>query len=154
VRNRFSSSVAGAFAWTTPSTALSLGASSQGVTFTPTDSTDYKSLAGTVSVTMGQAKPTITWTPPTTLVYGMNLSTVLTATINVAGNCSYTATNSSSTVISVSSSTSLNAGVYTITATCTPNDTVNYTSATTTSSLTVSPSSGSVLVDYGASNCS
>jgi len=142
-------SVAGSFVWTIPGTALSLGASTQGVTFAPTDSTDYKSVTGTASVTMNQAKPTITWTPPATIVYGMNLSTVLTATINVPGNCNYTSTNSSSTVVAVTATSTLNAGAYTLTATCTPNDTVNYTAATTTSSLTVSPSSGSVLVDYG-----
>jgi hypothetical protein len=44
-------SVAGAFAFTTPSIAPALGISSQGVTFTPTDSTNYT--AQTTSVNVG-----------------------------------------------------------------------------------------------------
>ena len=44
-------SVAGAFAFTTPATAPALGISSQGVTFTPTDSTNYT--AQTTSVNVG-----------------------------------------------------------------------------------------------------
>ena len=45
-------SVAGTFAFTTPSTAPSAGTASQGYTFTPTDATNYNTVTGTVSVTV------------------------------------------------------------------------------------------------------
>ena len=47
-----SASVAGIFAFTTPATAPVVGATSQGVTFTPTDTTNYNTVSGTVNVTV------------------------------------------------------------------------------------------------------
>jgi hypothetical protein len=47
-----STTPAGSFAWTTSSTAPGVGATSQSVTFTPTDTTDYTTVIGTVSVTV------------------------------------------------------------------------------------------------------
>jgi hypothetical protein len=44
-------SVQGSFAWTTPTIAPAVGTSSYNVTFTPTDTTDYAVVTGTVSVT-------------------------------------------------------------------------------------------------------
>jgi hypothetical protein len=43
-------SVQGTFTWTTPSTAPAVGTSSQGVTFTPTDSANYETVTTLVSV--------------------------------------------------------------------------------------------------------
>ena len=48
-------SVAGTFAWTTPTTAPAAGAPSESVTFTPTDTTDYNTVTGTVTVTVSKA---------------------------------------------------------------------------------------------------
>jgi sugar lactone lactonase YvrE len=49
-------SVAGAFAWTTPSTAPGAGTPSESVTFTPTDTTDYNTPAtGSVALTVNKA---------------------------------------------------------------------------------------------------
>jgi hypothetical protein len=45
-------SVPGSFAFTTPATAPGVGTASQSVTFKPTDSADYSSVTGTVSVTV------------------------------------------------------------------------------------------------------
>ena len=45
------------FAWTTPTTAPGAGTPSQSVTFTPTDTTDYSTVTGTVSVTVNKATP-------------------------------------------------------------------------------------------------
>ena len=39
---------AGSFTWTTPTTAPGAGTASQSVTFTPTDTTDYNTVTGTV----------------------------------------------------------------------------------------------------------
>jgi hypothetical protein len=50
--------VAGAFAFTTPSTAPSVGAANQGVTFTPSDTANYNTATTSVSVTVNNAGPT------------------------------------------------------------------------------------------------
>jgi hypothetical protein len=52
-------SVAGSFAFTTPTTAPAVGTASYSVTFTPTDTTAYSALTGTVSVKVMQATPTL-----------------------------------------------------------------------------------------------
>ena len=51
-------SVAGAFAWTTPSTVPVVGTASYGVTFTPTDTVNYTTAATTVSLTVNSAGST------------------------------------------------------------------------------------------------
>jgi hypothetical protein len=51
-------SVAGTFAFTTPSTAPNEGTANQGFTFTPTDAVNYNSVTGTVSVTVNPAGST------------------------------------------------------------------------------------------------
>jgi len=50
-----SGSVAGSFAFTAPATAPAVGSAAQNVLFTPTDTTDYTTVAGTVSVTVNKA---------------------------------------------------------------------------------------------------
>jgi hypothetical protein len=45
-------SVSGGFAWTTPTTVPPAGTSSQGITFTPTDSTNYTTATGSTNVTL------------------------------------------------------------------------------------------------------
>jgi hypothetical protein len=50
--------VAGAFAWTTPSTVPAVGTASYGVTFTPTDTVSYNTFTTTVSVTVNPAGST------------------------------------------------------------------------------------------------
>ena len=51
-------SVAGAFAWTAPSTEPGVGTPSYGVTFTPTDTVNYTTAATTVSLTVNSAGST------------------------------------------------------------------------------------------------
>jgi len=53
-----SASVAGAFAWTMPSTTPAVGTTSYGVTFTPTDTANYNTAATTVSVTVNSVGTT------------------------------------------------------------------------------------------------
>jgi uncharacterized repeat protein (TIGR03803 family) len=55
-------SVAGAFNWTTPTTTPAIGADSESVTFTPTDTTDYDTVSGTVMVSVNVA-PGFTLSP-------------------------------------------------------------------------------------------
>lgn len=50
-------SVAGSFAWTTPSTSPNAGTASQSVTFTPSDTASYNTASTTISVTVNKATP-------------------------------------------------------------------------------------------------
>ena len=68
------STPAGGFAWTTGSTIPHVGGPAQGVTFTPTDGTDYSTATGTVSVTVNKAAPTVTWPVASAITYGQALS--------------------------------------------------------------------------------
>jgi Putative Ig domain len=78
--SRGSASVAGRFAWTTPSTAPAVGTTAQNVTFTPTDTANYNTATTTASVIVN---PTIT----------SDLSAV---TITLGANYSYQITGSGS----------------------------------------------------------
>jgi hypothetical protein len=53
-------SVAGTFAWTTPSTVPATGTDSESVTFTPTDTTDYTTVTASVPVTVYPTTPLFT----------------------------------------------------------------------------------------------
>ena len=50
-------SVSGMFAWTTPTIVPSAGTPSESVTFTPTDTTDYNAVTGSVNLTVNPALP-------------------------------------------------------------------------------------------------
>jgi len=110
-------------------TVLAAGVQPLSVTLTPTDTTDYTTATATVSLTVNKATPTVTWTAPAAITYGTALSgTQLNATLSVAGNCIYTP----------AAGTVLAAGTQTLSATCTPTDTTDYsTPAAKTVSLTV-----------------
>jgi len=142
-------SVGGSFAWTTPTTAPGAGTPSEGVKFTPSDTTDYNSpAAGSVSITVNQATPTITWATPPAITYGTVLSaTQLNANLSVAGACAYTP--AAGTILAVRTQT--------LSATCTPTDTTDYsTPSVKTVSLTVNPATLTVTANasrvYGAAN--
>jgi len=143
-------SVPGTFAYS-PTTGAVLGAGTQSLlaTFTPTDATDYTSATKTVSLTVSQATPIVSWAAPTAITYGAALSaTQLNATASVPGIFTYTPVTG----------TVLGAGTQSLLATFTPTDTIDYTTAAKTVSLTVnkatptltivSSTAGSV---YGAS---
>ncbi len=98
------------------------------VTFKPNDSTDYASVTQTVQLTVTQATPVITWATPAAITYGTALSgTQLNATASVLGSFSY----------SPVSGTVPTTGTINLTVTFTPNDTLNYTTATKTVQLVV-----------------
>ncbi len=124
-----SSTVAGTFAYTPPSgTVLTAGPHTLSVTLTPTDTTDYTTATKTVSLTVNQAAPAISWTVPAAITYGTALSgTQLNASSTVAGTFAYTPP----------SGTVLTAGPHTLSVTLTPTDATDYTTATQTVSLTV-----------------
>ena len=98
------------------------------VTFKPNDSTDYATVTQTVQITVTQATPVITWATPAAITYGTAISAAqLNATAPILGSFSY----------SPVTGTIPNAGTVSLTVVFTPNDTVNYTSATKTVQLVV-----------------
>ena len=121
--------VDGTFAYTPPAgTILGAGTQTLSATFTPTDTTNYTTASGTASINVIQATPTITWNNPADICQGTALnSTQLDATVSVPGTCIYTPP----------AGTILDAGTQTLSATFTPTDSINYTTATKTVSINV-----------------
>jgi hypothetical protein len=121
--------IAGTFAYSPALGAvLTAGTHIITATFTPADSTDYATVTSTVTLSVNQAVPPITWATPAAITYGTALSaTQLDASSTVVGTFSY----------SPAAGAVLNAGLRTLSATFTPTDTVDYTSPTTTVALTV-----------------
>jgi hypothetical protein len=97
-------------------------------TFTPTDTANYNASTRTVSLVVNKATPTITWATPSAITFGTALSaTQLNATASVAGAFTY----------SPASGTTPSVGTQTLSATFTPTDTANYTSASASVTLNV-----------------
>jgi hypothetical protein len=154
--------VPGTFAFTTPTTAPTAGTDSESVTFTPTDSSDYNTATGSVSVVVNGAPPTLAWTPTATIAYGTSLSGLLNATASfggnsVAGSFAYTAKPAGGTATTVTSATVLADGTYTLAVAFTPTDTTDYKTATATAPLTVTSQSLTVTASnatkvYGTAN--
>lgn len=113
-----------------------VGTQTLSVTFTPSDGTDYSTATGTVSLTVNPATPTISWATPAAITYGTTLSaTQLNASLSVPGSCVYTP----------AAGTVLLAGTQTLSATCTPTDTTDYsTPSASTVSLTINKAALSV----------
>jgi hypothetical protein len=139
-----SSTVAGSFSYS-PAAGSILGAGSQTltVTFTPTDATDYTNATASVTLTVNQAAPLITWAPPAAITYGTALSaTQLNASTTVAGTFVYSPV--AGTVLSV--------GTQTLTVTFAPVDTTDYTSTTAKASITINPATPAVKVTLSSSS--
>ena len=105
-------------------------------TFTPTDTADYSSATATISINVNQATPTVAWNNPADISYGTALSgTQLNATASVAGTLAY----------SQGAGTVLNAGAgQVLSATFTPTDTTDYSSATATVSINVNQATSTI----------
>jgi hypothetical protein len=128
-------SVAGTFVYTPAAGTVesTAGNVQLNVTFTPTDTTDYTTATSSVmlSVTAAGTKttPTITWATPASVPAGTALSSSqLDASANVAGTFVYSP--AAGTVESTVGSVKLNV-------TFTPNDTADYTTATSSVMLSV-----------------
>ena len=137
-----SGGVAGTFVYSQAAgTVLTAGSQTLSVTFTPTDTADYNNATNSVSLTVNQATPVITWPTPAPLAQGATLgSAQLDATSNVPGTFSYTPP--SGTVLNT-------AGTVQLSTTFTPTDATDYTKATAKVSLTVNPTQPGVTVDFG-----
>lgn len=135
--------VAGTFVYLPAAGAmLTAGTQKLTVTFTPSDTKDYTSATGSVTLTVNQATPSITWAPSALVVGSALGSSQLDASANgVAGSFAYAQT--AGTVEST-------AGNFTLNATFTPTDTVDYVTATPTATLTVL-AANTATVDFGSS---
>jgi uncharacterized membrane protein len=124
-----SSTVAGTFAYSpTAGAMLSVGRQTLTVTFTPTDSTNYTTAAASVTLTVIQATPVLSWMTPAAISYGTALSaTQLDAGSTLAGVFAY----------SPAAGAVLSAGLQTLAVTFTPTDFTDYTPATASVTLTV-----------------
>jgi Flp pilus assembly CpaE family ATPase len=123
-------SIPGAFVYTpAEGEVFAVGMHTLSVVFTPEDTATYTTAQAAVSLTVSKATPVIKWTTPAPIAYGAELSgTQLNATASVSGTFDYTP---AAGVVPT-------AGVQTLLAVFTPEDTANYTTAQATVSLTVS----------------
>jgi hypothetical protein len=131
-------SVGGTFAWTTSSTAPGAGAPSESVTFTPTDATDYNTVAGSITLTVNKATPTVSaWPTASAIAYGQTLasSTLTGGTASVGGTFAWT-----------TSSTAPLAGTPPESVTFTPSDTADYNTPAT-GSVNVAVNKSSVTIN-------
>ena len=149
--NGGSASVGGSFTWTAPTIAPGAGTASESVTFTPTDTTDYNTVTGTVMVTVNKATPTVTaWPMASAITVGQTLasSTLSGGTASVGGAFSWT-----------TPTTAPGVGSYSGSVTFTPTDTTDYNTVIGSVTVTVnaapgftlSPSPMSVSVAQGGS---
>src|SRR5205823_4980515 len=122
-------SVPGTLVYTpTDGSILAAGNNTLSVTFTPTDLANYTIATKTVTLTVTQAAPVITWANPASITYGTALSaTQLNATASVPGTLVYAPATGSIPA----------SGTDTLSVTFTPTDTTDYTTGTKTVSLTV-----------------
>ncbi len=121
--------VAGTFVYTPAAgTVLPVGQQTLSVLFTPTDTSTYSSAVNTVTITVSQAAPVITWATPAPVAAGSTLgATQLDATASVPGSFMYTP----------AAGTTLTAGTQTLSAVFSPTDATDYSSATAQTSLVV-----------------
>jgi hypothetical protein len=123
-------SAPGTFVYSPPAgTLLHAGQQILMASFTPTDTTDYNTASATVTLTVNKATPTITWPTPASVPAGTALTSAqLNAAPSVLGTLVYTPPLG--TVMSTT-------GNITLSASFTPNDSVDYNNASATTTLTV-----------------
>ena len=119
----------GSWSWTYPSSSIVAGTYTYSAKYTPTDTTNYNSVAKSITVTVNKGTPTINSTS-TTATYAPSLTLAKISLPSTTGNTAGSwAWSSSSTAIS-------SAGKYTYSAKYTPTDT-NYNSVTKSITVTV-----------------
>jgi pimeloyl-ACP methyl ester carboxylesterase len=130
------STIAGTFVYSpVKGTVLGAGSQTLSVTFTPTKTTDFTGASASVVLQVNQRTPKITWAKPAAITDGTALSsTQLDATASVPGAFVY----------SPAAGTSLNAGTQSLSVTFTPTDSVDYSTATDSVSLTVNKATPTV----------
>ncbi len=135
-------SVTGTFAFATPGTIPDAGTYSAIVTFTPTDTANYETVAGTVSVTVDKATPTVTtWPTASAITYGQTLadSTLSGGTGSVAGAFAFDIPGTTPDV-----------GTYAAAVTFTPTDTARYNTVGGSVNVTVAMAMASQTITFEA----
>lgn len=124
-------SVPGTFVYSpSAGTVLAAGLDTLSVTFTPTDTIDYATTTSSVTLSVNQATPVITWVSPASITYGTALSAAqLDATASVPGTFTY----------SPATGTVLPVGQAVLQVAFTPEDAIDYTTAVGSTKLTVAP---------------
>ncbi len=127
-------SVAGTFQYSPAAgSVLPVGSNTLTVTFTPTDSTDYTTASASVVLTVNprpRSTPSLTWPAPASIVSGSALTSAqLDAVASIAGTFQY----------SPAAGSVLPVGSNTLTVTFTPTDSADYTTASASVILTVTP---------------
>jgi len=122
-------SVPGRFAYTPAAgDMLAAGTHAISVTFAPADAAGYTTAQAAVTLTVTKATPAIAWPTPAPIVYGGAINSIqLNATASVPGKFVFTPGDGEV----------LAAGVQTLTASFTPADATNYTTAQAAVSFTV-----------------
>ena len=130
-------SVPGVFAFNTPNTTPSAGASNHPITFTPTDTANYNPVSSTVSITTNTValnSSNIAFTAPASLVYSGTQKTFTASASGISTGFTYSYSGIGSTSYSPMPTPPTNAGNYAVTATVTN---ANYSgSATQTFTIT------------------
>ena len=123
-------SVPGAFTYSPAAgTVPTAGAQTLSATFTPTDTTDYNTATASVTLTVNQATPVVTWDPPVPVQYGSYLgNTALSAVASVPGSFAYSP---------AAGSQLLTLGTVKLSLTFAPTDATDYNSVTATNTLSV-----------------
>ncbi len=123
--------VAGTFNYTpAKGTILSAGAQTLTVVFTPSNTSNYGPVSGSVQLQVNQATPKVTWAKPAAITHGTALSaTQLDAASSIPGTFLY----------SPAAGSVLATGTQTLSVTFTPIDSVDYTTQTANTTLTVKP---------------
>lgn len=127
--------IPGTFAYTPAvGTILDAGAKTLSVTFTPTDLLSFLPATTTVTLTVTQAAPVLTWATPASIAYGIPLSATQlnAAVVGVTGTAlpgTYTYTPATGSV--------LNPGAQTLAVSFVPTNAVDYTNATGSVKITV-----------------
>ncbi len=131
----------GSAATVTSASTLSAGSYTLTATFTPSDTSTYKTVTTSVSFTVSRVTPSITWATPAAITYGTALgSTQLNASSTVAGTFAYTP----------ASGTVETAGQQTLSVTFTPTDATDYTTATAQVTLTVNQAAPTISLTSSA----
>ena len=123
--------VAGTFTYTpAKGTVLGAGVQTLSLQFTPSNTSNYNTVSGSVTLQVNQATPKITWPKPAAITEGTALSnTQLDATASVPGTFTYTP----------DAGTVLAEGMQTLSVLFAPTDITDYTTQTATTTITVKP---------------
>ena len=142
----------GTFAYSPgPGSFLPAGMASLGVTFTPSDTTDYTTVTQSVNLVVNQAIPALMWSVPSPITYGTALSsTQLNATATGVGGTTlpgtFTYTPAAGSVPG--------GGTQTLSVVFTPSDTVDYTTAGASVPLVVNTGTSSIVLSLSAPSVS